>query len=59
MGRTVRTQVPLYLDDCKVEALAELARRTGRTQQSLLREALDALLERYAAPKRRPPRRQT
>lgn len=53
MGRTVRTQVALYLDDPEVEALARLAERTGRTQQDLLREAVKALLAKHSAPTRR------
>ncbi|MCC7200972.1 MAG: ribbon-helix-helix protein, CopG family [Gammaproteobacteria bacterium] len=56
MGRTVRTQVALYLDDDRVEALRRLAEKSGRTQQDLLREALDTLLVQHKmlpAPKRR------
>ena len=45
MGRTVRKQVPLYLDDDKVEALARAANQTGRTQQDILREGLQMILE--------------
>jgi predicted DNA-binding protein len=44
MGRTIRTQVALYLDADRVELLQRLAAQTGRTQQDVLREALDALL---------------
>lgn len=43
-GRTKRTQVALYLDDDKVRLLDDMARKTGRTKQDLLREALDRLL---------------
>lgn len=56
MGRTKRTQVALYLDDDKIEALKRLSARTGRTQQELLREAVDALLVKrkaMKAPRRR------
>ena len=48
MGRTKRTQVALYLDASKVEQLGKLAKRTKRTQQDVLRDALDAELARYA-----------
>lgn len=34
----------LYLDADRVELLQRLAAQTGRTQQDVLREALDALL---------------
>jgi predicted DNA-binding protein len=44
MGRTLRTQVALYLDKDRVELLADLAKKTGRTKQEVLREALDAKL---------------
>lgn len=67
MGRTKRTQVALYLDDDKVEALKRLADKTGRTQQELLREGLDLVLTRHdevasyqirkSRKKRRPPAR--
>jgi predicted DNA-binding protein len=53
MGRTKRTQVALYLDDDKAKALAAVAKRTGRTQQDLLREAVDWLLAKHKA-RRRP-----
>jgi hypothetical protein len=43
-GRTLRTQVPLYLDDDKVEALARASKVTGRTQQDVVREGLDMIL---------------
>jgi len=57
MGRTKRTQVALYLDDDKVEALKRLATKTGRTQQELLREGLDLVLARGSRKRRRPPAR--
>ena len=47
MGRTVNTQVALYLAPEKVESLREVAQRTGRTQQELLREGLDLILVKY------------
>jgi len=47
MGRTLRRQVALYLDDVHVEMLQALARKTGRTQQDLLREAINTLLVEY------------
>jgi predicted DNA-binding protein len=47
MGRTLRKQVALYLDDVHVEWLDKLARRTGRTKQDLLREAVNTLLAEY------------
>lgn len=56
-GRTKRTQVALYLDDDKVRLLDDLAKKTGRTKQDLLREALDSLLIEHKllkSPKRKP-----
>lgn len=47
MGRTLRTQVALYLDDSQVELVDKLARKTGRTKQDLLREAINTLLFEY------------
>jgi predicted DNA-binding protein len=47
MGRTVRTQVALYLDDEHVVMLDKLAKKTGRTKQDLLREAVNTLLVEY------------
>jgi len=47
MGRTLRTQVALYLDDIQVEMLDKLAKKTGRTKQDLLREAVNTLLVEY------------
>jgi predicted DNA-binding protein len=47
MGRTLRTQVALYLDNIHVEMLDKLAKKTGRTKQDLLREALNTLLIEY------------
>jgi Antitoxin-like ribbon-helix-helix len=57
MGRTLRTQVALYLDADRVELLRRMAEKTGLTQQDLLRQALDALLIRHkllTPPKRKP-----
>jgi hypothetical protein len=47
MGRTLRTQVALYLDDAQVGLLDKLARKQGRTKQDLLREAVNTLLVEY------------
>lgn len=47
MGRTLRTQVALYLDDMQIQLLDKLARKTGRTKQDLLREAVSTLLFEY------------
>jgi len=47
MGRTLRKQVALYLDDVHIEKLDKLAKKTGRTKQELLREAVNALLLEY------------
>jgi predicted DNA-binding protein len=47
MGRTLRTQVALYLDDVHIEMLDKLAKKTGRTKQDLLREAIHTLLLEY------------
>lgn len=47
MGRTVRAQVALYLDDMHIQLLDKLARKTGRTKQDLLREAVNTLLVEY------------
>ena len=47
MGRTLRKQVALYLDDAHIEMLDKLARKTGRTKQELLREAVNTLLVEY------------
>ena len=47
MGRTTRTQVALYLDPEKVVQLANLARRTNRTKQDVLRDALNAELAKH------------
>jgi predicted DNA-binding protein len=44
MGRTLRTQVALYLDDVHIELLDKLAQKSGRTKQDLLREAVNTLL---------------
>jgi hypothetical protein len=56
MGRTLRTQVALYLDDDRVELLSKLAKKTGQTQQDVLRQALDAVLAKHKLlkPKRKP-----
>lgn len=47
MGRTTRTQVALYLDTERVGQLKELAEKRGKTQQDVLREALEAKLRRH------------
>ena len=47
MGRTVRKQVALYLDDIYVLMLDKLAKKTGRTKQDLLRAAVNTLLVEY------------
>jgi hypothetical protein len=44
MGRTLRTQVALYLDKDKVAMLHKLAAKTGETKQAVLRKALDSML---------------
>lgn len=44
-GRTLRKQVPLYLDDDQVEGLEQLAGKTGETKQGLLRRAVTVLLK--------------
>jgi predicted DNA-binding protein len=57
MGRTIRKQVALYLDDIYIEMLDKLAKKTGRTKQELLREAVTTLLVEYRMfdpPKRKP-----
>ena len=57
MGRTLRTQVALYLDDEQIDLLDRLARKTRRTKQELLREAINTLLVEYQMfklPKRKP-----
>jgi predicted DNA-binding protein len=55
MGRTLRTQVALYLDDVHIGQLDKLAKKFGRTKQDLLREAVNTLLLEYRMLK--PPRR--
>ena len=47
MGRTLRAQVALYLDDEHIVMLDKLARQSGRTKQDLLREAVNTLLVEY------------
>ena len=47
MGRTLRTQVALYLDDEQIDLLDRLAKKTSRTKQELLREAINTLLVEY------------
>ena len=47
MGRTLRKQVALYLDDVHIVLLDRLAKKTGRTKQELLREAVNTLLVEY------------
>jgi predicted DNA-binding protein len=57
MGRTLRKQVALYLDDHHIELLDQLATKQGRTKQDLLREAINTLLVEYRMfrlPKRQP-----
>ena len=57
MGKTLRTQVALYLDDWQVDLLAKLAAKSGRTKQDLLREAVNTLFAEYQMfklPKRAP-----
>jgi predicted DNA-binding protein len=57
MGRTLRTQVALYLDDLQVVLLDKLAIKYGRTKQDLLREAVNTLLKEYQMfklPQRKP-----
>jgi hypothetical protein len=57
-GKTLRTQVALYLDAEKIEMLERLKAKTGLTGQDLLRQALDALLVKHKLlkpTKRRPP----
>jgi predicted DNA-binding protein len=47
MGRTLRKQVALYLDDVHIQMLERLAQKSGRTKQDLLREAVNTLLLEY------------
>lgn len=50
--------MPLYLDADRVELLNQMATKTGKTKQHLLRQALDALLVQHRllkVPKRRNP----
>jgi hypothetical protein len=47
MSRTLRTQVALYLDAEVVERLRATAKRVGRTQQELLREAITDMLAKH------------
>jgi hypothetical protein len=47
MGRTLGTQVALYLDDRHVELLDKLLQQAGRPKQDLLREAINTLLLEY------------
>ena len=57
MGRTLRPQVALYLDPDRVELLRRLAEKMGKTQQALLRDAVDSLLVEHKllkVPKRKP-----
>jgi len=57
VGRTLRTQVALYLDDIQVQLLDKLAKKHGRTKQDLLREAVNTLLKEYQMfkpPERKP-----
>jgi len=47
VGRTIRKQVALYLDDIYIEMLDKLAKKHSRTKQDLLREAVNTLLVEY------------
>lgn len=47
MGKTLRTQVALYLDDWQIDLLDKLAKKSARTKQDLLREAVNTLLVEY------------
>ena len=48
MRRTIkRRQVALYLEDERIEQLHELGRRLGKTQQDVLRDAIEAKLRRH------------
>jgi predicted DNA-binding protein len=49
VGKTLRTQVALYLEDWQVDLIDKLAKKTGRTKQDLLREAVNTLLVEYRA----------
>ena len=49
MGRTLRPQVALYLDPEQIALLDALAKKTRRTKQDLLREAVNTLLVEYRA----------
>lgn len=52
----VRTQI--YLTEVEQEALRSLAQTTGRSQSELIREAIDAMLERQEPVDRRAAMRQ-
>jgi hypothetical protein len=45
--RIKRRQVALYLEDERIEQLHELGRRLGKTQQDVLRDALEAKLRQH------------
>ena len=45
--KTKRRQVALYLEDERIEQLHELGRRLGKTQQDVLRDAVEAKLRRH------------
>jgi predicted DNA-binding protein len=47
MGRTLCKQVALYLGDIHIVIFDKLAKKTGRTKQELLREAVNTLLFEY------------
>lgn len=47
MGRTIRRQQPIYLDDDKAERLDELSAETRIAKAVLLREAVDDLLVKH------------
>lgn len=48
--RLVKVQTTVYLDPSQADALRDLAKNTRRTQQSLLREAVDYILQLHGAP---------
>ena len=56
MGKTLRDQQSIYLDDDKAALLNRLAAETRLAKQVLLREAVDLLLRKYKLlkPKRKP-----
>lgn len=54
-GRTTRPQVPLYLDQDKVEAIDALAAKTGLSKQHVMRSAIDVMLRDYEWKRTRSP----